>query len=215
MVTLCVPTLNRYDLLARCIDSARKGSMIPDRFLVVDNGRTLKAEDSLVGVDIYTPEVNLGVAGSWNWLVKNSEGIRIIVNDDIEFCNDTIEKMVVTLQEGHPFVCTSRPFGVLNGFSCFAIDDRIIEAVGYFDDTISPNYAYFEDNDYHRRMILAGYGIVESGAEAIHVGSATIKAMDPEQMRQHHLRFVLAQQNYTRKWGGLPGNETFTTPYGG
>ena len=214
MITLCIPTLNRYDLLPLCIESAMRGTMKPNSIHIVDNGKRYGAVDYGIPLTVHTPEENMGVAGSWNYFINYAWGDRIIVNDDIQFCEDTIERMVNKLHEGNEFVWTCRPYGVLNGFSCFTLADSLIEKIGAFDETISPNYAYFEDNDFIRRMTLAGISPVESEAEAIHACSSTLHAFDQQQLREHNRKFELARNNYVKKWGGLPGQETFMMPYG-
>ena len=37
-IALCIPTLNRYDLLIKALESAEKGNIIPDEYWIVDNG---------------------------------------------------------------------------------------------------------------------------------------------------------------------------------
>jgi GT2 family glycosyltransferase len=97
-----------------------------------------------------------------------------------------IEKTIAKMEAGYELVFTIRPYGVLNGFSCYGIRDSLIEKVGYFDEDISPGYAYFEDNDYMRRLHLAGIDPVESEASATHDTSSTLKAFTPEQVNIHH-----------------------------
>jgi GT2 family glycosyltransferase len=121
--------------------------------------------------------------------------------------------MVDKLDKGAEWTCICRPYGIINGFSCFGVQDSYIKKVGYFDETISPNYAYFEDNDAAYRMKLAGVIGVDSEAEAVHDTSSTLKAFTPEQTAMHHIKFNLAQNNYIKKWGGLPLHETYRTPY--
>jgi len=213
MVTLCIPVLNRYDLLVKCINSANNGSMKPDMICIIDNGCTnfhIDEDD----IFVFHPNINIGVAASWNRFIQMTTGNRIIVNDDIEFNNDTIEKMVKKLED-IDFTWVCRPFGKLNGFSCFGINDAMVEKVGYFDESISPNYAYFEDNDYIYRMKLLGIREedFDCGAEAGHLTSSTLKAFNNKQMAEHNIKFNIAQNNYIKKWGGLPGNEKYKTPY--
>jgi GT2 family glycosyltransferase len=211
MVTVCIPTLNRYDLAQKCVESAKAGTLKPDKILIIDNGGSCPIMGE--NIEVYRPGKNLGVAASWNYAIKNTEDYCIIVNDDIEFHANTIERMVKKTEEGHEFVWV---FLGANGFSCFLIRHSLVDKIGYFDEDISPGYAYFEDNDYHRRMELAG--IIEVGDPDVgvtHLGSATLKAFTPEQSREHNRRFGLAQMNYIKKWGGLPHKETFTIPYGG
>jgi GT2 family glycosyltransferase len=208
MITLCVPTLSQYENLNKCIESAFSGNIPVDKVLIIDNGGRYYHNDPRV--TILKQSFNLGVAASWNLLVNKSEEHRIISNDDVIFMSDTIQKMVEALEQGNEFVWAIRG---INGFSCFAIKNSLYETVGPFDEEISPRYAYFEDNDYHYRMKLEGKDAFDSGAEAIHIGSATLKAMDSEQTQQHRIKFETAQQNYIKKWGGVPGKEAFTTPF--
>jgi GT2 family glycosyltransferase len=211
MITVGIPTLNRYDLLQKCVESAMQGTLKPDKILIVDNGGRIDEMGCVfppeANIEIYRPGFNTGCAGGWNFIIKNTEDKRIIVNDDIQFCPNTIELMVDKLNKGAHFVWVCKPYGTLNGFSCFAVADKLVKEIGYFDEEISPGYAYFEDNDYHARMALAGITEVDSEAEAIHATSSTLAAFTPEQQRDHHRRFELAQRNYLRKWRALPGHE--------
>lgn len=214
MITVGILTFNRYDLLLKAIDSAMHGTVKPDKILIVDNGGIL---NNPMGdnVEIYRPGYNMGVAAGWNYIIKNTSEHRIIINDDIEFRPSTIEKIINRLNEGPGLVMTVLP--ALNGFSCFAIKDSFVEKVGYFDEEISPGYAYYEDNDYVRRIVLAGLSaeVVTSGAEAIHTTSSTLAAFTPAQQMEHGRKFALAQNNYIRKWGGMPLQEIYTIPYNG
>jgi len=100
------------------------------------------------------------------------------------------------------------------GWACFLQREECWRAVGEYDELLWP--AYFEDNDYHYRMRLAGLDyVVPAGGAVTHVGSATLHAL-PEVHRRtvdHHFR--LNQAYYVRKWGGLPGEERFTRPFDG
>ncbi len=218
-ISIGIPVFNRYDLLALAIKSCMNSNKKPDKICIIDNGgkidTNLKIDFDLdIPINILRPEKNLGTAGGWNEIIKNTEDYRLIINDDIQFFPDTIEKMINKMENGAEFVWTCRPFGVLNGFSCFGIQNSLIEKIGFFDENISPSYSYYEDGDYHYRMFLAGITEVDSEAEAIHFHSATLKAFSPEEMAEHHRKFALAQSNYIKKWGGMPLQETFRTPYG-
>ena len=47
MISLCVPVLNRYDLLVKLLESAEAGDIKPDKYYIVDNGKKLK-RDSII-----------------------------------------------------------------------------------------------------------------------------------------------------------------------
>jgi len=213
--SICVPTLARYDLLHKLLLSVMFSTRKPDHILIVDNGK--KFEDTFIKtLDIpyvvFVPSFNLGVAASWNVLAQYSRSLDatpIICNDDIMFKENTLE----VLTDAY----TDRLILGLSGiqiFSCYMMPLNIYNEVGQFDETISPRYAYFEDNDYHWRMRLLGYDIDQvKGAEGIHIGSATVNSMPSNFIQEHHVKFDLARANYIRKWGGQPGEEKYRTPY--
>jgi GT2 family glycosyltransferase len=105
------------------------------------------------------------------------------------------------------------PIAGSNLFSIFTLTDQIVSKVGLFDETISPNYYYFEDNDYMRRATLAGVGTKSIITDVKHEHSGTLKSYSKLELQLHHQKFQLAQTNYIKKWNGLPEHETFTTPY--
>jgi GT2 family glycosyltransferase len=93
-------------------------------------------------------------------------------------------------------------------FSAFMLDRACWKAVGEFDELFHP--AYYEDNDYHYRMQLAGLvAVTYPPALFFHWGSATqLEALGrplTDSANQH--------ANYVRKWGGNPGQETFKHPF--
>jgi hypothetical protein len=95
--------------------------------------------------------------------------------------------------------------------SRFKPTDPDLSAKGKFDENIKP--AYYEDNDMHRRIILSGHKALRTtGARYHHYGSGTIKS-DPELERKNVSTFTMNQRYYIKKWGGLPGQETYLTPF--
>lgn len=220
-ISVCIPTLNRYELLKELIASLQAGTLKPTDIWVIDNGQKLFADNELNFADdlgIYQHYrkfgYNLGCAASWNWFIQNTEGIRIICNDDIIFAPDALEHWLAAYDSSQ-IVCPDSLVGS-NAFSAFTMPDEVVEKVGLFDEAISPNYAYLEDNDYAYRMKLFGMEIKSApGVLLKHGESSTLKAFSPGQQQDHHRRFRQAQVNYFMKWGGLPGQEAYTEPYNG
>ncbi len=203
LVTLCTMVVNRYDLLADCLRTAAGGSLVPDHLELIHNGKDgaalARAMESWPGTyNVTIPEQPLGVAESWNVFLQRVPEERIITNDDIVFAMDSIEKMVATPGD---FVS---PIAGTNAFSCFIIRDTCVNAVGPFDESISPGYVYFEDCDYVNRMREAGIAITGVQCGVVHVGSATLIARSQDEVNEHNRRFLLAQANYLAKWGKLP-----------
>lgn len=95
-------------------------------------------------------------------------------------------------------------------FSCFLIRRECHQRVR-FDERFRP--AYHEDNDYTRRLWLAGFGPRIAGLPLPywHLGSATINRT-PEVAAAFASKFAACQQRYIEKWGGLPHQETKLTP---
>lgn len=208
-ITVCVPTLKRYDLLAKLLVSLQDGSVVPSAICIIDNGRRhevlvreLAEADVMHRVAIKTPKVPLGVAASWNWFMRNVPEERIIVNDDVTFGRDSLQAMVETRGD---IVSALRH---TNACSCFLIRDTCIRKVGYFDERISPGYAYFEDCDYEIRMTAANVHFTGVDCGVVHGdehgGSKTKEVYTPEEKASHDQRFQIARDNFRIKHGRLP-----------
>ena len=131
-ITICIPTLNRYDLLVKCLGSLRQSTVKPDNIFIIDNGKQYEElVDIHIPISVHTPPENMGVAASWNWFMKNVPETRIICNDDITFFEDTLERLIsannIYLKSSVLF-----PAGTpaANSFSCFLMPDKVIEKVG-------------------------------------------------------------------------------------
>lgn len=203
MIHVCVPTLNRYDLLREMLLSLT-WSTVPVQVCVIDNGGKLQTGDVDVfpGVQIVTPNIPMGLAESWNWFIAHVREERVIVNDDIEFAPNSLAAMTASTA---PFVSCSF------GFSCFILRDVCVERVGLFDETISPGYAYFEDMDYLRRMRLADVTDEVVLCDVKHKGSATPEKYSAAERDAHDQKFSLAQSNYIAKWAQNPSWEQLKT----
>lgn len=94
----------------------------------------------------------------------------------------------------------------------------LVERVGLFDEwTFFP--AYYEDNDFVRRMVLQGIGREFIPIEVYHGesagpehGSLTIRSSEQYSVANSRT-FNENQRRYVEKWGGLPENETYSTPW--
>lgn len=211
MLVLCIPTLNRFDLLVRCIASARAGSVAPDRVLVVDNsgGQCPPIES----VEIITPRRNLGVAASWNAMIERAgpEAQIIISNDDIVFAPDTIERLLVAAENNVRAGTVSAIDG--QKFSLFYLNQRCAAEVGPFDEAFYP--AYFEDNDYVRRMELSGWQAISAPSAVEHAISATRAAMSDEEQARSHRAFRRNAAYFVAKWGLMPHQGAlYEAPFG-
>ncbi len=212
MLTLAIPVLNRYDLLKVCVESALSGTKVPDRVIIIDNGSRCDIKPSNV-IQIVSPGFNSGVSASWNTAIKEGNFPLLIANDDMVFFEHTISDFLQAYESNLGDFYWAAGVPQHNMFSCFMLTDNLVKSIGVFDEVFYPGY--FEDNDYFRRMILADKKIVPVYTEISHFGSATVKNFSNEQLMKHHRNFNKNKNYYVSKWGGLPGEETFDTPFGG
>lgn len=203
-VSICVPVLRRYDLLHELLLSLRASTVMPATVYIIDNGmsptKLFRAMSGSFPFQIVVaPNLDKprGVAESWNWFIAHVPEERVIVNDDILFAPDSLSKLLASPAE--------LVWATGQGFSCFVIRDRCVEQVGLFDEEISPGYGYYEDEDYLQRLngretrpSLATNANVDSGVS--HARSSTLGAATPDELAEHHRRFLIAQGNYKRKW---------------
>ncbi len=207
MFCILIPTINRKDLLMEALEhyvNAYPNTQI----YILDNGRQ---DIPRLSTNIAITEMaqNLGVAGSWNWLVKKaiSDGYKhfLILNDDVVLKKDeaTINALIEQGGENTFWVCRSN-----FNWSSYILNKSIYEKVGEFDEAFKR--CFFEDNDYCYRMVVAGvnYMFHDSLNPDVYRNSQTI-AKDPSLSG-----YLENEKYYTEKWGGRPSNEIFKTPFG-
>lgn len=205
---------SRHDLLRKLFASIAASTRLPNAVYVIDHGydraKIDAVKDALGDVPLEVVELeDPSCAVAANFLIKYVPDDRVGCGDDVQFEPTALEIMANT--EGD-FVI---PEPTLNPAACCLIRDSCVEKIGLFDEKISPQYLYFEDSDYIRRLGLAGIPqTVAKGARVFHEagGSQTYKTYTPAQMEEHHRRFAIASANYGKKWGGQPFHETLTTP---
>lgn len=210
-----IPTLNRYDLLIHSL--VRYQQDFPGvEIHIVDNGQ----QDIQPGknVTVHVMPENIGVAASWNFLcmqIFKKHKIAFILNDDIywgvnkQFAFSIVKTMIASdlslIVSNKTWCCfgiTKSAFHTIKG-----VDEAGNKFVG-FDDRFYP--AYFEDNDYHRRLILADkkYSHSKYMDPAVYRNSMTL-----EKDKSINDNFMKNKEYYIRKWGGEPGQEKFVTAF--
>ena len=198
---LGVPVLNRGDLAERMLGSV---DLAVAETLVILNGNADETRSHLKGhqVTFIDPGFNLGVAASWNFVVRARPAAPwwLIVNADIEFGVGDLERLADAMDKPGPRVACLYEFGA------FGINAEAVDTVGWFDENFHP--IYFEDNDYRRRCHLAGVPVVNLISRTRHDNSATIAS---GYARHNDRTFPRNGDYYAAKWGGPPGQETRTT----
>jgi hypothetical protein len=156
------------------------------------------------------------VAGSWNLMMKKfQKDLLVIVNDDNRLlleCIETFEKLYLENPD-------NGFYSSLTGFSLFALMPEIaINRVGFFDEEFFP--AYYEDSDYHYRMILSDQRFINSKNPLCEVGvnnkpSNTLNSASLNKSLKDKIENGLKsnKKRYLEKWGGLPHKEIYKTPF--
>lgn len=183
----------------------------------------------------------LPLSGAWNYGIKESFrkdcNFALVMNDDVLLSPWAIDVMVENLgpnqYQGLAVVTATNARGVMSpddvlnldepslddlcaapagpDFACFMVTKMTYDMVGEFDENFNP--AYFEDNDYHRRVDLLGLRAEgDRAAVMYHYGSQTQNAVSNKPVVPPP-QFVKNRQYYVEKWGGEPGSERFTTPF--
>ena len=202
---ICIPTYNRYDLLRDALDAYAE--YFPNtRIYIVDNGRQgiVPPNDN---VTVFPMEKNLGVAPSWNYLVRVAMSnfySFVILNDDIILKKTEDEIKAIIEVDPNAFYLCEREYH----WSVFIHNVHLHNAIGSFDENFLN--CYFEDTDYEYRLRLARIGIkrIPQLNPDVYVNSGTIQK-EPSLNNN----YLLNSHYYASKWGGQPGVEQFSIPF--
>jgi len=212
-ILIGIPILNRDDLLVRCLDAIDLDAGV----VVINNNSVdpaLSARvESLRGpnVSIAHQQRNLGVAASWNLLLREARNRNlaqlIVGSNDTFLCPGALELALQRFRQ--------RPDAIwhIHAWNFFVAPTAIVETVGWFDENFYP--AYKEDQDYSYRCLLAGVERLDVSSEplATHLGSQTIASDEEYAIHNGNTHFNWNLAHYRMKWGGDAGSETYRTPY--
>lgn len=196
-----VPVLVRPDILQEMLASI---DVEIGRMVIVDNGDVIPKEQP-PQMTIVRPGGNLGVAASWNHIIKITPDAPwwCIANFDVVFAPGDLERLTERMEAGVEVV-------MLGGFTAFGVSRSAIAKAGWFDENFIP--AYFEDNDFDRRCRLMGVSMEALPAGMRHRVSSTLK--DDKKAQLGNLKtFPMNKAYYKQKWGGMPYRETYETPF--
>lgn len=187
---LIIPVLNRYDLLEQTLKSIDHEI---ENILIINNGKGEPITD-IKNATIMNMPSNQGIAGSWNLGIKfyPHAPYWVFGSADTSFRQGELKKFEEF--SGPDYFIKSNAH-----YSCFSLGENIVKKVGLFDEYIYP--AYYEDNDYDDRMVLAGFAdhILCPGIQVDdHGGSQSIKS-DPELMNRNNSTFITNGDYYKNK----------------
>lgn len=217
-VLIC-PCISRFDMLERMLRSIDHPI---DKIVIIDNSCTnyVVPEDLRhLPIAYIRPIINIGYGGGINAGISQTPHAPwwIFCNADVFFGPGSlaIVDQAMTPEKEPRFFASQ----MVNPFAFAALNRPLVEKIGLFDEwTFFP--AYFEDNDYQRRMKLSGIGhevlpttIYHGDMEGPEHGSATIRSSEHFKDRNNQT-FVENAYRYKDKWGGHVDHETLTTPWG-
>lgn len=204
-VALGIPTINRKDIFQPFLHQYRQ-IWRNKHLLVIDNGQQNLNFPPGYRHTLREVPFNLGVSGSWNhiMLCHNLKGYThsLILNDDV-FYSKTPTEIVSFIQDNPADIYLGT-----QSWSVFVMPYETFYKLGPFDEDFKT--AYFEDNDYEYRARLSKLTILRDSFfdPEVFNNSMSIKAD-----RSLNINFENNKLRYIEKWGGLPGQETFRTPF--
>lgn len=204
MLKLGIPVLNRGDMLLRLVGSID----VPAEVLVVVNSIGPTDESVLAAVEELENKVmvvrvagNLGVAGSWNFILDHFGGDCVISNSDIEFAPGVLRDALGRI--------ALRPDVVMQHLwaaACFYAGAEFTRRLGWFDENIYP--AYHEDQEIALRGAALGVErcnvFEQDDGRIAHGGSQTRK--NASEAVQQFIRQAkgLSGGYLARRWGAIP-----------
>lgn len=159
------------------------------------------------------------LAAAWNLGLKqgiqNKSDYILIINNDILFHPKAIDNLVLFAQDRPEYLLWTgcewpdmrtlsqatwdNSFDQHPHFSCFMITTRTVDTVGYFDENLQG--AYFEDNDYHTRLLLSGHKAAKTTtARFYHYGSRTAN-IDDRLRAINKANYQKNRKYLEKKWG--------------
>ena len=204
-----IPFVNREDLLHKAIASA---SDLREELAVIDNSPD-GLKNPLSGITVIRPSVPLNSPQTFNFMMTITRDmgadICIWMHNDAEAHPGVCAEL---LNRARLYTAQRRKWGFLftNYDALSAMSVEMFREVGPWDTTF---HQYFCDNDQQRRARLAGFECICTDLPVNHIGSQTIHS-DASLMDHNRATFLLYRDYYARRWGGEPGKETYTVPFG-
>ena len=210
IVDVFIPVVNRIDLAEEAVRSAKSEFT---SVCIIDNTKESVCFKGFCSqCRVYTPPVPLSFSQTQNIMLILSgcsgSNFYFFMHSDAKAHEGSVDKLFRLAQEkdqsGEKWGAIFTNYDSLVAFNTSAIND-----VGKWDTNLA---WYASDVDMYRRLRLAGYSMEESGIPVDHNPSQTLKS-DPKIAREVDLSIPFRDFYYAKKWGGLPGHETFKTPF--
>ena len=191
-IAVCIPAFSSAENIKNCLDSVIKSNdnefnlsillynnSIKQDIIDICKEYTLKFNN----IQLFDVRCNRGCSLTWNDAIEyvyysraNYFSSLIIINDDIEFLEDSFALFVKNVLNNPDIpVITSGDISS-DGYSVFSYSRFAYEKIGFFDENIRP--AYFEDADFVSRIEKLNLNKMEFKINILHKGSASIPDND-------------------------------------
>ncbi len=211
VIQTVIPHLSHPEKVVGCLESMGKIEM---PVLVVDNSAT--SEILSLGlqppVEVETWPGRLSVSGSWNRGIIRDPDYTLICSNRVRFGEGGLSRIINEVENRQP------EFGLFfaeQGYHLILISRKTIGLVGLFDENYWPGYN--EDDDFVRRMDLAGIPHFDNWAE-----NGTTLVEGQEKLYSGYdaaIQWTGRIQNYYEHKWGMPSGEykpewtPFTRPF--
>ena len=219
---------DKLDLLKPALESIQ--TRYPYQLILIDDHSNEETKAYLRSTPhkvFYDPPID-SLGGRWNlgmWLNMRAGATHLmLMNDDILLRRDCIDRLVERYLAGGVDWLDSNDIALLGrsieeletmqpgtddkpglAIGCAIASKEVIERVGWFDENFK---MYFEDNDYHTRLVLAGMTAkVYEGALYYHYGSMTIKRADDAGKAKIQAIYNDSLNYFISKWGKPPSRD--------
>ncbi len=173
------------------------------------------------------------VGAAWNLGIKMaleaSNDYVMVMNNDLVLHHKCVDNLVKFAEEHQEFILWTasewidirtiagikeadlkEDYSEHPHFSYFMVNQKTIDTVGWFDENLK--MAYFEDGDYHYRILLSGNKAAKTeSAKFYHYGSRTIK-VDEGLYDQNKRSYENNRQYIQLKWDVDPHGKVFEPP---
>lgn len=165
-------TLKRFDLADRLLASI---DYPVEHLVIIDNSgeQTWNPTQPEMVKNFWLIRVpfGLGLVGAWNLIIKSTPYAPywVLVNDDAYFASGSLETIA---KEADPQALNF--LDIVPDWSAVVFGEGCISKVGLYDERFYP--LYFDDNDYHNRVMELGVPIKRIQAKVHHDNSSTLNS---------------------------------------
>ena len=221
---IIIPVWNERELTDRCIESIEKNTTLGYRIILVDNASNTEtasylkdlSEKNKDTVTLMRNEENLGFPKAVNQGIAISNAPYLcILNNDTEVYKGWLEEMI-NVAELNSDIGMVNPASNNLGYQkpqeglsgkwiemsscigfCMLIKREVVQKIGKLDEIYSPGN--FEDTDFSRRAIKAGYKcVMAKGAYVYHVQNTGFK-----KRKDWDEKFKKNQDVFNKRWGKI------------